>query len=107
MSRTKVKNTHHAIVRAHQRTNLSKKQTLNMIKEAQRSGLCEGNLPHGPIRNYLRSKGKRKRIKLYKDYIFVFNKTSTSCITLYRLPDIVKEKQKQFDNKLSRKEQND
>jgi len=107
VSRTKVKNTKHSYVRARQRTDLNKKQIKNLMKEAQRSGKCPYNFPEGPIRNYLLSKGNHKRIKVYKDYVFVFSKTSTSCITLYPLKPELKQKQKAFEEKKKDEKKNE
>lgn len=100
MSRNKVKNTKHSIIRARERTDLNKKQIKNLIKEAQTAGIAAGNMRDGPIKTYLKSTGNHKRIKIYKDYVFVFNKTSTSCITLYPLKTELKEKQAEYDKKL-------
>ena len=83
MSRTKVKNSNHSYARVRERTSLSKRETVKLMKEASRYGLSAGNIPDGPLRKYVASKGDAKRVKYYKGYIFIFAKTSTSCITMY------------------------
>ena len=89
MSRTKVKNSNHSYERVKERTNLSKRETKQLMKEASRYGLSAGNIPEGPLRTYVASKGDNKRVKYYKGYIFIFAKTSTSCITMYPVDEDV------------------
>jgi len=97
MARAKVKNTFHSYNRTFERLGIYKKAATKLMKEAQRYGKTAGQLPLGPIRDYLESKGTFKRVKLYRGIIFVFNKNSTSCLTAYPLPEEIKAKQLEFD----------
>ena len=89
MARTKTQNTDHSYFRAAERCGWSRKKAREMMKLASRYGTAVGNMPPGPIRNYLSKKqwsNPSKRIKLYQKYIFIFCSTSTRCITVYPLP---------------------
>ena len=85
MSRTKTQNTDHSYDRAAERCGWSKQKATTMMRLAQRYGKCFGNLPEGPLREFLEKKQAKqaRRIKYYAGYIFVFSSTSTRCITVY------------------------
>lgn len=103
MSRTKAKNSEHSLLRAKERTDLSKSQIKQMIKEAQTAGIAYANLKEGPIRDFVKSKGTMKRVKVYKNHVFVFAKTSTACITMYPLDESLLIAQEEFDARLKSK----
>lgn len=89
MSRIRTTNTDHSYIRAAERCGWGKKKAREMMKMASRYGKSYGHLIHGPLRDFLEKKqlgSPSKRIKLYKDYIFVFCSTSTRCITVYPVP---------------------
>ena len=52
---------------------------------------------NGPYQQFLKFKGNRKKVKIYKDIVFVFTKTSNNCITIYPLPQKVVDKQKRWN----------
>ena len=88
MSRTKTKHqTKHALGRAHERLGVPEKIAMNMMKRASTEGLSPSQLPEGPTKDLLARKEKRghKRIKVYKGNVYVFNKNSNRCITVYKL----------------------
>ena len=99
MSRTKVKNSKHSYDRVKERTNLSKRETEKLMKEASRYGISAGNIPDGPLRRYIASKGDAKRVKYFKGYVFIFAKTSTSCITMYPVDEEVLKAHELVDKK--------
>ena len=99
MSRAKASNHKHALERGHARLNLPRKQVERLIKEAQTAGKTYDHLPLGPIRSFIKSRGQHKRVKLYQDIVFVFSKTSTACITLYKLDEELIKKQKEYEEK--------
>ena len=88
MSRVKTQNTDHSYERAAMRCGWSRKKAREMMKLASRYGTAPGNLPEGPIKNFLaaRQDFTRRRVKLYQGYVFIFCSTSTRCITVYPLP---------------------
>ncbi len=88
MSRTKTKHqTKHALTRAYERLGVPEKIAVNMMKRASSCGLSPSQLPEGPVRDVLMNKETRghKRIKVYKGNVYVFNKNSNRCITVYKL----------------------
>ena len=89
MSRIKTNNTDHSYIRAAERCGWGKKKAREMMKLASRYGISVGNVPPGPLKNFLAQKqwgSPHKRIKYYQGYIFVFCSTSTRCITVYQVP---------------------
>jgi protein tyrosine phosphatase (PTP) superfamily phosphohydrolase (DUF442 family) len=94
MSRVKTQNTDHSYFRAAERCGWGKKKAREMMKLASRYGMAYAHLAAGPVRDFLERKqigNPHKRIKLYQDFIFVFCSTSTKCITVYPLPEELKE----------------
>ena len=87
MSRKKVKNTIHSYDRARERFGLSRSTTTLMIKNALLHGISPDKLEDYELREMLLHKQacNHKRIKIYKNKVFVFCKTSTRCITVYPL----------------------
>lgn len=92
-----MKNSSHSINRARERSNLSKRKTNSLMKEASKYGLSYDHLPEGPLREYIRKRSYFKRVKLYKGHVFVFAKTSTACITMYPVDPQVLMEQEEFD----------
>jgi len=88
MSRTRTQNTVHSYERAAERCGWSKRKAKEMMKLASRYGTAAGNIPPGPIQDWVmaRQVSTHRRIKLYQGYIFVFASTSTRCITVYPMP---------------------
>lgn len=100
MSRNHTANTRHGTQRAVERTtNLSKRELSDMIRAASKRGLTAEMLPPGPLRTYVAQRGTKKRVKYYRDYLFIFQRTSTSLITMYPIPETVKLAQADYDQK--------
>lgn len=99
MSRQHTANTTHGIQRSRERTDLSSREVKDLIRSASRKGLTVTMLSPGPLRTYVAQRGTRKRVKYYKGYLFIFQKTSTSLITMYPVPTTVFEAQEQYDRK--------
>jgi len=94
MGKARVANTFHGNDRAVERTGLYKCQREKLIKDASRYGKKWQNLEPGPLQTYLRYKGERKRVKYFCGYVFVFQKNSTSLITMYPVPPKVLKNEK-------------
>ena len=99
MSMSRVKNTQHAYDRSKERAGLTKREAQHLIKEAYLSGTAAKKLPDGPIKDFLVNKEirTRKRIKMYKDWVFVFCKNSTKCITMYKIDDDILKRQEEYE----------
>lgn len=101
MSRAKTGPTKHGIQRALERTDLPKRQAEKLIKQACRYGKCSAMLTDGPIKEYVENKTQRttKRVKYFCEYIFIFQKNSSSLITMYHIPESVVVAQKTYEAK--------
>jgi len=99
MSLDRVKNTTHGDERSGQRMNMPKRQREKLIKDASRYGKKWQNMEPGPLQDYVRTKGEYKRVKHFCGYIFIFQKNSTSLITMYPVPTEILAAQKTFELK--------
>lgn len=99
MSRRKVSNTLHSYDRAIERAGLTRSEAKRLMKMA--SGFrqsIESEVKPGPIKDFLLRKTMNgKRIKLLEGYVFVFCKTSTRCLTMYKLDENVRKAQELYD----------
>lgn len=86
MSRRKSIPTFHAQYRAKQRANIKKKELLIKANYVSKNGKCPQEFT-GKFKKYLLKKAKVKRVKVYDNYIWIFSKTSTKLITMYKIPD--------------------
>lgn len=100
MSRTRVKKqTKHGIMRFKERcSSIPAKNMDSFIKSASKHGFSPAHFPESPFKHYLLAKQRKnnKRIKIYKDFIFIFNSTSNGLITMYRIPENYIDTFKQF-----------
>lgn len=86
------KQTHHGLQRMAERMGVTQKSVATKtIQNANRLGKCIQQFPDGEFKNYLLSKQHNKRVKVYKGFVFIFNKTSDRVITLYPIPEEFKE----------------
>lgn len=99
MGKKKFKNnwTNHALERAMERTNWGKREFTDNAKLASKYGISPHNLPDGPLKESLLKKGDYKRIKVFKNYVFVYCKTSNRLITLYPVDMIYLEDESTID----------
>lgn len=98
----KKKHRQHAFERASERLGLYKDEATRLLKEAWTAGKQYHELQDGPVKRYLATKGQQKKIKVYKNTVFVFNKTSGTCITMYKLPDYIIKAQNEENNNMKR-----
>lgn len=87
MSIKKSNNHPHALSRCKERFGLNKTNAKSMIRNAYIYGVAVNNLPEGKLKEYLKKRENNKRIKVYKNKVFIFSKNSTGCITVYAVPD--------------------
>ena len=83
----KRRNKLHAYQRASERLGLHRQEAERLVKEAWTAGKTYNELEDGPLKNYVYHKSRKKKVKVYKDTIFIFNKTSKTCITMYKVPN--------------------
>lgn len=80
----------HGQKRLKQRSEIKDNKNINaFIRSASIHGFNPCDFPEGQLSTYINNKerAKHKRIKVYKGFIFVFNRTSNRLITAYKLPN--------------------
>lgn len=90
MNKTKRKITFHSEQRMEERAGVLDFNTKRqMSAQAAKTGMPYGIVPKGPFYDYLekRAKSKGKKVKIHAGYVFIFNKNSDMCITMYPVPD--------------------
>lgn len=99
MSRKKSKKqTHHGLQRMAERMGVKQKSVATKtIENAVQKGKPISYFQDGLLKKYLLSKQHNKRLKVYKGFIFIFNKTSNRVITLYPIPEEFKEEYESYD----------
>ena len=93
------KQTIHGQLRIEQRSDISGKGNVKaFIKSASVHGFNPCDFPQGPLSDYLTNKvrHRNKRIKVYKGFVFVFNRTSNRLITGYELPENLRPEFEEF-----------
>lgn len=97
MGLNKVDNTYHGSIRTEERTELFKRQREKLIKDACRYGKVWQNMVPGPLRDFIQKKSVKKKAKYFCKYVFIFQRTSTSLITMYPVPEEILLAQKEYD----------
>ena len=88
MALTKTRTTKHSLERLKTRLGVTdKKLAQRLIKEASRYGKSIDNLEDGSLKEYLKKKSCGKRVKVFKQTVFIFCKTSNRCLTCYLIPE--------------------
>lgn len=87
-----MKLSHHSKIRLRERTNLNHKERRKIFKEALQNGLSPDKVKDKKTRDYMNSKNRHCKVKLYKGYIFLYSKNSHQLYTMYELPELEEEK---------------
>ena len=77
--------TYHGKKRVNERTNISENKTA-FIRKVSRLGKTK-NMYKGKFYQYLSSKSRGSRVKVYDNYIYIMAKNSKSLITVYPVPE--------------------
>ena len=95
MSRKKAKNqTDHAMRRLEERSEIgsSKRSLEGFLKNASKSGLSLMDFESEPdLFDFILSKQRGKRVKVWKGFVVILCKTSDRAITAYKLPEEFRE----------------
>ena len=87
-----MKLTYHSKLRLSQRTNVNRKNQKEFFRNALRKGKSWNELKEGKLKKYLQSKENHNcKVKVYRDYIFVYSKNNKILYTVYEVPDKVLE----------------
>ena len=76
----------HANERMKQRTSYNHKERKKLFRNALLYGKNINDIKGGEFKDYLKSKQNCK-IKVYKDYLFIYSKNSHQLYTMYEIPD--------------------
>ncbi len=98
MARRKVKShSVHAYERLSERLGMTKRQVNAFARDAVRLGKTSAQFKDGELKSYLESKGKYKRVKIYRGIVVIIAKTSNRLITAYPLPIELMEEYEKYD----------
>lgn len=90
-----MKISNHAKRRIVERTYFNHRERKQLFRNALDKGKSVKQIKDKNINKYLASKQtKTVRIKLYKDYVFVYGKNSKTLYTMYKLPENLVGKEK-------------
>lgn len=81
--------TSHAKKRMKERGHFTHREKIKMFKNALHHGLSPDDIKDNKseLRQYLFTKqNNRARVKLYQEYVYIYNKNSKNLITMYKLP---------------------
>lgn len=70
-----------------ERTGVRYQQRYKMFKQALLNGKSPGELPDSKLKRFLASKQHNCKVKLYKDYVFIYSKNKKRLYTMYELPE--------------------
>ena len=91
-----MKLSNHSKQRLRERTSLNHNERRKLFKLALIKGESIKQIKNDKIKRYLAPKQRyNSKIKLYKDYVFVYSKNSHQLYTIYKLPDYLKEEVKE------------
>ena len=77
----------HSKIRMRERTEFNHNERKMLFRNALSNGKSAGQIKDINIRNFLYSKEKRCKAKLYKNYVFIYSKNGKQLYTMYKLPD--------------------
>lgn len=81
----------HSKLRIRERTTFNHKERRQLFKNALQNGKSINDIKDKRVRNFINSKQQyNSKIKLYKDYVFIYSKNSHQLYTMYELPEELK-----------------
>ena len=80
----------HSKKRMRERTPFNSKERKKLFREALSYGKSPNDITDYELHKFMASKQNCK-VKLYKDYIFIYSKNSHMLYTMYELPENLKE----------------
>lgn len=80
----------HSKIRMRQRTELNHKARRHFFREALDKGKSLAEIQNEDLKKYIMSKQNCK-VKIYKDYIFLYSKNTKRLYTMYKLPEKYRE----------------
>lgn len=89
-----MKLTNHSKKRMRERTDFNHKERQQLFRYALKNGLSPDKVKDEKIRNFMNSKNRRCKVKLYNGYLFLYSKNSHLLYTMYKLPSHLTKKDK-------------
>lgn len=86
-----MKLTQHSKIRIRERTDLNHNERKMLFKYALKNGKSLDKIESEKIKRFIASKSKKSKVKLYRGYIFIYTKYNKRLITMYELPESLKE----------------
>ena len=81
----------HSKLRIRERTTFNHKERRQLFKNALQNGKSINDIKDKRVRNFINSKQQyNSKIKLYKDYLFIYSKNKHQLYTMYELPEELK-----------------
>lgn len=77
----------HSKIRLRERTNFNHKERQLIFKNALKNGLSPEKVKNQKLKNFMNSKNRRCKIKLYKGYLFLYGRNSHILYTMYKVPE--------------------
>lgn len=82
-----MKTSKHSRIRMCERTEYNHSDRRMLFRNALDNGKSIQDIKTKEVRDFISRKSKNCKIKLYKDYVFIYSKCSKQLYTMYRLPD--------------------
>lgn len=76
----------HSKIRMRERTPYNHKERQNLFKNALLKGQSAQDIKDKKLKQYICERQGKCKIKLYKGYLFIYNKNSKKLYTMYKLP---------------------
>ena len=77
----------HSKIRMRERTPFNHKERNTLFKNALRNGKSPQDIKDEKIKDFLISKQNKCKVKLYRNYVFIYSKSNKQLYTMYKLPE--------------------
>ncbi len=80
----------HSKLRLRERTDYNHKERRQLFKDALKYGKTFDQIKDEKIKKFIKDRTGKCKVKLYKDYVFIYSKNSHLLYTMYALPKELK-----------------
>ena len=82
-----MKLSNHSKIRMRERTAFNSQERYSLFREALQYGKSLNQIEDKELKNYIWSKSRYCKIKVYKGYMFLYSKNSHQLYTMYKIPE--------------------
>ena len=82
-----MKLSNHSKIRMRERTAFNSRERYSLFREALQYGKSLNQIEDKKLKNYIWSKSRYCKIKVYKGYMFLYSKNSHQLYTMYEIPE--------------------